>query len=104
MQDGSTWRYKHEDLRPWDNGNDLLEYEREYMVQVHQRHKIPIMRTTSLISVESKVKTLFDTLSSEDAGSRNVLGSFSNSSPSPDSDVSGVCLILFILVLNLLYL
>lgn len=27
IQDGNTWRYKFEDLRPWDNGNDLMEFE-----------------------------------------------------------------------------
>jgi hypothetical protein len=78
-----------------------MEFERDYVVQVHQRHKIPIMRTTSLISVDSKVKTLFETLSSEDAGSPNILGSFSNSSPSPESDASGVCFGLFYVFLYL---
>ncbi|CAL8104965.1 unnamed protein product [Orchesella dallaii] len=57
LYDGATWRYRHEDLRPWDDGNDLKEYEHDYMVGVHRRHQTPIMRTSSLISVESKVKT-----------------------------------------------
>lgn len=70
------------------------------MVQVHQRHKTPIMRASSLISVDSKVKTLFENLcNSEDpaSGSNPLLGSsLSNSSPSPDSDeASGVCFTYF---------
>ncbi|XP_035708543.1 oxysterol-binding protein-related protein 8 isoform X4 [Folsomia candida] len=95
LYDGNTWRYKFEDLRPWDVGNDLMEFERDYMVQVHQRHKTPIMRASSLISVDSKVKTLFENLcNSEDpaSGSNPLLGSsLSNSSPSPDSDEASGC-------------
>lgn len=53
--DGNTWRYRYEDLRPWDDGNDLKEFEHDYMVEVQRRHQTPIMRTSSLISVESKV-------------------------------------------------
>lgn len=56
VYDGTTWRYRHEDLRPWDDGNDLKEYENDYVIAVHRRHQTPIMRTSSLISVESKVK------------------------------------------------
>lgn len=69
------------------------------MVQVHQRHKTPIMKgASSLISVDSKVKTLYDNLCKSQHTGNPLLGSsLSNSSPSPDSDdASGVCFVIFV--------
>jgi hypothetical protein len=108
-QDGSTWRYRNEDLRPWDNGNDLIEFERDYMVQVHQRHKTPIMRTSSLMSVESKVNNVAEKLSSSaapggDLIKEGLLGQILNNSPSQDSESSSVCFYFFLLTCLILFI
>jgi len=43
--------YKHADLRPWDPRNDVLQYESEYNICTKTRHKTPMMRTQSIVSV-----------------------------------------------------
>lgn len=43
--------YKHSDLRPWDPLNDLYQYERDYIVCTRTKHKTPLIRTQSIISV-----------------------------------------------------
>jgi hypothetical protein len=45
------YSYRHADLRPWDPRNDLLQYEKDYMVCTRTRHKTPMMRTQSIVSV-----------------------------------------------------
>ncbi|XP_064635673.1 oxysterol-binding protein-related protein 8-like isoform X3 [Lineus longissimus] len=46
------WIYKFTDSRPWDPINDLLQYECDYVIQTKTRHKTPIIRATSILSVE----------------------------------------------------
>lgn len=46
------WVYKHSDLRPWDTRNDLFQYECDYEIQTKTRHKTPMIRTSSIISVD----------------------------------------------------
>ena len=45
------YSYKHADLRPWDPRNDLLQYEKDYEVCTKTRHKTPMIRTQSIVSV-----------------------------------------------------
>lgn len=46
------WVYKHSDLRPWDTRNDLFQLECDYVIQTKTRHKTPMIRTSSIISVD----------------------------------------------------
>lgn len=46
------WVYKHSDLRPWDTRNDLFQFECDYVIQTKTRHKTPMIRTSSIISVD----------------------------------------------------
>ena len=52
------YTYKHGDIRPWDVRNDLFQYERNYVVCTKTRHKTPMIRTQSIVSVmeDGKVK------------------------------------------------
>lgn len=39
--------------RPWDPINDVLQYEYDYVVQTKTRRKVPLVRATSILSVNS---------------------------------------------------
>ena len=49
--DVPKYNYKHADIRPWDGRNDLYQYERDYTVCTKTRHKTPMIRTQSIVSV-----------------------------------------------------
>ncbi|XP_045121269.1 oxysterol-binding protein-related protein 8-like isoform X16 [Portunus trituberculatus] len=46
--------YKHSDLRPWDPRTDLFQYEHNYVIATKTRHKAPMIRTASIVSVDPK--------------------------------------------------
>ncbi|KAL3289902.1 hypothetical protein HHI36_023287 [Cryptolaemus montrouzieri] len=46
------WVYKHADLRPWDPRNDLYQYEYDYVISTRTKHPTPMIRTSSIISVD----------------------------------------------------
>ncbi|XP_050711645.1 oxysterol-binding protein-related protein 8-like isoform X10 [Eriocheir sinensis] len=46
--------YKHSDLRPWDPRTDLFQYEHNYIIATKTRHKAPMIRTASIVSVDPK--------------------------------------------------
>nr|CAD7200246.1 unnamed protein product [Timema douglasi] len=46
------WVYKHADLRPWDPRNDVCQYEFNYVIQTKTRHQTPMIRTSSIVSVD----------------------------------------------------
>ncbi|XP_066248396.1 oxysterol-binding protein-related protein 8 [Euwallacea similis] len=48
------WVYKHSDLRPWDPRNDLYQYEYEYKILTRTKHPTPMIRTASIVGVESQ--------------------------------------------------
>lgn len=58
--DVPKYNYKHADIRPWDGRNDLYQYERDYTVCTKTRHKTPMIRTQSIVSVldAEKVNTV----------------------------------------------
>ena len=45
------YTYKNADIRPWDTRNDLYQYEHNYVVCTKTRHKTPMIRTQSIVSV-----------------------------------------------------
>ena len=45
------YTYKHADMRPWDPRNDVMQYESNYQLLTKTRHKTPMMRTQSIVSV-----------------------------------------------------
>lgn len=47
-----AWVYKHCDLRPWDPRNDLIQYECNYVICTKTRHRTPMIRTSSIVSVD----------------------------------------------------
>ncbi len=51
------YEYKHADLRPWDPLNDLYQYERDFVICTRTRHKTPMIRTQSIVSVSDAAKT-----------------------------------------------
>ncbi|CAH0562663.1 unnamed protein product [Brassicogethes aeneus] len=56
------WVYKHSDLRPWDPRNDLYQYEYNYVIGTRTKHPTPMIRTSSIISVEPNTETRSSTM------------------------------------------
>lgn len=88
------WHYKYADLRPWDVRNDIKQYESDYKIQTITKHQAPIVRTSSIISVEPL--SILKTESRTSLAARRALSSIQNTSSiiTPDkmdgnSDSSG---------------
>ncbi|XP_070560037.1 oxysterol-binding protein-related protein 8-like isoform X3 [Ptychodera flava] len=45
------WLYKHADARPWDVRNDINQYESNGIIRTKTKHRTPMVRTTSIISL-----------------------------------------------------
>ncbi|XP_074660916.1 oxysterol-binding protein-related protein 8-like isoform X3 [Tubulanus polymorphus] len=89
------WIYKFADSRPWDPMNDVLQYENDYVIQTKTRHKTPIVRASSILSVEEtnsvKKKLRLPMERARSIKQRNIkhlhtLGAESGSS-TPDPDI-----------------
>ncbi|XP_045481255.1 oxysterol-binding protein-related protein 8 isoform X2 [Harmonia axyridis] len=52
------WVYMHSDLRPWDPRNDLYQYEFDYVISTRTKHLTPMIRTSSIISVDPQQQYL----------------------------------------------
>ena len=57
--DVPKYSYKNADVRPWDGRNDLYQYENNYTVCTKTRHKTPMIRTQSIVSVLDADKVQF---------------------------------------------
>jgi hypothetical protein len=47
-----SWLYRHADVRPWDLRNDLVQYESNFVIATRTRHRTPMIRAASIVSVE----------------------------------------------------
>merc|ERR1719376_733454 len=50
-----NYLYMHSDGRPWDALNDLYTYESDYMICTKTKHKTPMVRTQSIVSVSEEL-------------------------------------------------
>ena len=50
-----TWHYRHADVRPWDQRNDVVQYESKCVIATKTRHRTPMIREASIVSVERQV-------------------------------------------------
>uniref|UniRef100_A0A0A1X087 Oxysterol-binding protein n=1 Tax=Zeugodacus cucurbitae TaxID=28588 RepID=A0A0A1X087_ZEUCU len=48
----SKWMYNYADLRPWDQRNDLKQYEANYKVLTKTRHRAPMVRNPSIVTAD----------------------------------------------------
>ncbi|XP_078273299.1 oxysterol-binding protein-related protein 8 isoform X5 [Rhinoraja longicauda] len=48
------WQYKYADTRPWDPLNDLIQYEKEGVIQSKVWHRTPMVRSASIISLSNQ--------------------------------------------------
>lgn len=53
-----AWVYKYSDLRPWDQGTDLTQYEYDGVIRTVTRHVAPIFNRTGSIMNVKHVSTL----------------------------------------------
>lgn len=44
--------YNYADLRPWDQRNDLKQYEANYKVLTKTRHRAPMVRNPSIVTAD----------------------------------------------------
>uniref|UniRef100_A0A8C5FP05 Oxysterol-binding protein n=1 Tax=Gadus morhua TaxID=8049 RepID=A0A8C5FP05_GADMO len=47
------WHYRYADTRPWDLLNDLIQFEQDGVIQTKVRHRTPMVRSGSLISLSN---------------------------------------------------
>ncbi|XP_066579696.1 oxysterol-binding protein-related protein 8 isoform X2 [Amia ocellicauda] len=48
------WHYKYADTRPWDPLNDMVQFEKDGWVQTKVRHRTPMVRSGSVISLSNQ--------------------------------------------------
>ncbi|XP_078075615.1 oxysterol-binding protein-related protein 8 isoform X1 [Mustelus asterias] len=48
------WQYKYADTRPWDPLNDLVQFEKEGVIQSKVWHRTPMVRSASIISLSNQ--------------------------------------------------
>ncbi|XP_077330275.1 oxysterol-binding protein-related protein 8 isoform X1 [Lithobates pipiens] len=48
------WHYKFADTRPWDPLNDLVQFESDGAIQTKVRHRTPMVRSGSVISLSNQ--------------------------------------------------
>ncbi|XP_062373660.1 oxysterol-binding protein-related protein 8 isoform X2 [Sardina pilchardus] len=55
-QDSVTgeWHYRYADTRPWDPLNDLIQFEKDGLIQSKVRHRTPMVRSGSVISLSNQ--------------------------------------------------
>lgn len=55
---GESWHYRHADFRPWDQRNDVIQYESNFVIATKTRHKTPMIREASIVSVERQTEAM----------------------------------------------
>ncbi|XP_067110738.1 oxysterol-binding protein-related protein 8 isoform X3 [Osmerus mordax] len=55
-QDSVTgeWHYRYADTRPWDPLNDMIQFEKDGWIQTKVRHRTPMVRSASVISLSNQ--------------------------------------------------
>nr|CAH0112707.1 unnamed protein product [Daphnia galeata] len=53
-----SWHYRHADVRPWDQRNDVVQYESNFVIATKTRHRTPMIREASIVSVERQTESI----------------------------------------------
>lgn len=53
-----SWHYRHADVRPWDQRNDVVQYESNLVIATKTRHRTPMIREASIVSVERQNESI----------------------------------------------
>ncbi|KAL0963135.1 hypothetical protein UPYG_G00350180 [Umbra pygmaea] len=48
------WHYRYADTRPWDPLNDMIQFEKDGWIQTKVRHRTPMVRSGSVISLSNQ--------------------------------------------------
>ncbi|KAJ8381408.1 hypothetical protein SKAU_G00021860 [Synaphobranchus kaupii] len=48
------WHYRYSDTRPWDPLNDMIQFEKDGWIQTKVRHRTPMVRSGSVISLSNQ--------------------------------------------------
>jgi len=86
--DVPKYNYKHADIRPWDGRNDLYQYETNYTICTKTRHKTPMIRTQSIVSVLDGEKPPHERVSSISRRQKSRREIENKKQRSQDSDTS----------------
>uniref|UniRef100_A0AAY4D171 Oxysterol-binding protein n=1 Tax=Denticeps clupeoides TaxID=299321 RepID=A0AAY4D171_9TELE len=84
------WHYRYADTRPWDPLNDVIQFEKDGCIQTKVRHRTPMVRSASVISLSNQGSRR-DNCKCQQVGYDKPKGPESGcSSPEPDrQDSSG---------------
>ncbi|CAB3367713.1 Hypothetical predicted protein [Cloeon dipterum] len=83
------WVYRHSDLRPWDTRNDVFQYESDFVIQTKTRHKTPMIRTSSIVSVDPNSSIPLLSADVRESSRRRAADSISTSNDDNHSESSG---------------
>lgn len=85
-QDSATgeWHYRYADTRPWDPLNDLVQFEKDGCIQTKVRHRTPMVRSASVVSLSTQQGTRRDNYLSQVTGPKRK-----HKSDKPKSPESG---------------
>ncbi|KAA0720798.1 Oxysterol-binding protein-related protein 8 [Triplophysa tibetana] len=62
------WHYRYADTRPWDPLNDLVQFEKDGCIQTKVRHRTPMVRSASVVSLSTQQGTRRDNYLSQVTG------------------------------------
>ncbi|XP_051974080.1 oxysterol-binding protein-related protein 8-like isoform X2 [Xyrauchen texanus] len=85
-QDPATgeWHYRYADTRPWDPLNDLIQFEKDGCIQTKVRHRTPMVRSASVVSLSTQQGSRRDNYLSQVTGPKRK-----HKSDKPKSPESG---------------
>ncbi|XP_016094285.1 oxysterol-binding protein-related protein 8-like isoform X4 [Sinocyclocheilus grahami] len=78
------WHYRYADTRPWDPLNDLIQFEKDGCIQTKVRHRTPMVRSASVVSLSTQQGSRRDNYLSQVTGQKRK-----HKSDKPKSPESG---------------
>ncbi|XP_078076611.1 oxysterol-binding protein-related protein 5-like isoform X2 [Mustelus asterias] len=51
-----NWQYKFTDTSPWDSTNDIIQFEKDGIIQTNVRHKFPTTKSMDIVSNSSQIQ------------------------------------------------
>ncbi|KAG1932448.1 oxysterol-binding protein-related protein 8 isoform X1 [Pimephales promelas] len=78
------WHYRYADTRPWDPLNDLIQFEKDGCIQTKVRHRTPMVRSASVVSLSTQQGSRRDNYLSQVTGPKRK-----HKSDKPKSPESG---------------
>ncbi|XP_063073232.1 oxysterol-binding protein-related protein 8 isoform X4 [Engraulis encrasicolus] len=82
------WHYRYADTRPWDPLNDLIQFEKDGCVQTKVRHRTPMVRSGSVLSLSNQGSRRDNCKCQQVTGPKRKMKQADKPSKSPESGCS----------------